>query len=93
MDAKRLSDYGKSSNNPSFSTVKSTSVLEAMYNRQQVFNPLGGSVLPRDVASGTYGGSQSVGGKNVNINGGDKNITMNDGTNDRLLIGFQQGGF
>lgn len=93
MDAKRLSDYGKSSNQPSFRTVQNTSVVEALYNARTNYSALSNATLPRDIATGTLNGTQSVGGNNVNINGASKNITMNDGTNDRLLIGYQQGGF
>jgi hypothetical protein len=93
MDARRLSDYGKSNNRPSFMTVASIPLLQSMYNAKLKFNPLGNQILPYNIASGTLGGTQSVGGSNVNINGSSKNITMSDGTNTRLLIGYQQGGF
>lgn len=38
-------------------------------------------------------GSIEVGAANVKIDGANKRILINDGTNDRILIGFQSGGF
>lgn len=93
MDAKRVEDYGKNNNRPGFATMETTRLFDAIQQAQMRFNVFGSRVLPRQVSSGTYAGTQQVGGSNVNISGANKNITMNDGTNDRLLIGYQQGGF
>jgi len=41
----------------------------------------------------TLSGDVSVGSGNVKIDGVNKRIIINDGTNDRILIGFQSGGF
>lgn len=94
MDAKRLDDYGKANNLPKFKTVAGQRLYEALQSSSAIFNIGSSRVLPRNLASGTLAGTQQVGGGgNVNISGANKNITMNDGTNDRLLIGYQQGGF
>jgi len=44
-------------------------------------------------AGQTLSGDVSVGIGNVKIDGANKRIFINDGTNDRILIGFQSGGF
>lgn len=41
----------------------------------------------------TLSGDIQVGIGNVKIDGANKRILINDGTNDRILIGFQSGGF
>lgn len=41
--------------------------------------------------TGSLGNTMAVG--DVNINGSDGNIVLSDGTNDRVLIGQQTGGF
>ena len=38
-------------------------------------------------------GDIQVGTGNVKIDGANKRIIINDGTNDRILIGYQSGGF
>ena len=43
--------------------------------------------------SGSLGDKIQVGGSNVIIDGANRRITINDGANDRVLIGFQEGGF
>jgi len=44
-------------------------------------------------AETVIGGAVVVGDNNVVIDGENKNIIVNDGDNDRILIGYQQGGF
>lgn len=41
----------------------------------------------------TITGTFTVGASNVIIDGANKRILVNDGTNNRILIGFQSGGF
>lgn len=50
--------------------------------------------------SGSQSGTSSIGGSSgsgtgtgLSINAGQQNITLNDGTNDRLLLGRDVGGF
>lgn len=50
-------------------------------------------VQPRDISSGTMRGQQTLGGPRVKVNSSEGNIVVNDGTNDRILIGFQEDGF
>ena len=44
-------------------------------------------------SSQTLSGDIQVGGANVKIDGANGRILINDGTNDRILIGYQSGGF
>ena len=49
--------------------------------------------LTKAGASQVLAGDIQVGVGNVKIDGANKRIVINDGTNDRILIGFQSGGF
>ncbi len=51
------------------------------------------SVAVDKLTTGTLEVVMDVGSGNVKIDGGNKQILVNDGTNDRILIGFQSGGF
>jgi len=44
-------------------------------------------------ASGTFTGTIYVGSANVLLDGANKRIVINDGTNDRVLIGYLSSGF
>jgi hypothetical protein len=58
--------------------------------------PQNNNVLPRNLfTSGTLPGNTviNIGVNNVKIDGKNKCIIINDGTNDRVIIGYQQGGF
>ncbi len=46
-----------------------------------------------NITSGTITFTMGLGGANVKIDGVNKRIIVNDGTNDRVLIGYQSGGF
>ena len=46
-----------------------------------------------NVQDGTYTNALNVGDGNVKIDGANKRIIINDGTNDRVLIGYDSGGF
>lgn len=53
-------------------------------------------VLPRQVfTSGTLPGNTviRIGNANITIDGANKRILVSDGTNDRVLIGYQENGF
>lgn len=50
-------------------------------------------VAPRQVTTGVQAGQQLLGTEKVQINSSDGNIIIKDGTNTRILIGFQSGGF
>jgi len=53
-------------------------------------------ILPRNIfASGTLPGNTviRIGETNLKIDGENRRIILNDGTNDRILIGYQSGGF
>jgi hypothetical protein len=43
--------------------------------------------------SGSLGDRIQVGGNNVIIDGGNRRIVINDGVHDRVLLGYQSGGF
>jgi hypothetical protein len=43
--------------------------------------------------SGTIRLGTGTGAASIILDGGNKRITVNDGTNDRILIGYQSGGF
>ena len=58
--------------------------------------PIDPRIMPRNiVASGVLPGNTVIylGDKNIKISGRDRNITVNDGTNDRILLGYKSGGF
>jgi hypothetical protein len=53
-------------------------------------------ILPRNIfASGTLPGNTviRIGDSNITIDGANRRILISDGTNDRVLIGFQESGF
>lgn len=50
-------------------------------------------VLPRQVPTGTGRGQQSIGENNIRIENDNARIIINDGSNDRVLLGKQVGGF
>jgi len=53
-------------------------------------------ILPRNIfASGTLPGNTilRLGDANIIIDTPNRRIIINDGTNDRVLIGYQEGGF
>ena len=50
-------------------------------------------ILPRQIPTGTGRGQQAVGDKNIRIEYDNRRIIINDGENDRVLIGFDSGGF
>lgn len=54
----------------------------------------GNAVFAGTIQAGTLiSGSVIVGDSNIIIDGESKTIIVNDGTNDRVLIGYQEGGF
>jgi len=60
------------------------------------YAPQGMDIVPRNiVSSGTLPGNTvlRIGEKNLVIDGTNRRIMMNDDTNDRLLEGYQSGGF
>lgn len=54
---------------------------------------LSGSQGDSTTLGGNTGGSAGSSNGNLQINAGDNNITLSDGTNTRLLLGKQVGGF
>jgi len=52
-----------------------------------------GQYLTKAGTAQAFSGSINVGVGNVKIDGANKRILINDGTNDRILIGFQSAGF
>lgn len=53
-------------------------------------------ILPRNIfASGTLPGNTviRVGEANLTIDGENRRILLNDGTNDRIILGYSSGGF
>ena len=61
-------------------------------NPAQRYSPL----LPRQMNSGSMGGTTEVrfgGDANVKIDNANRRIIISDGTDDRVLIGFDLGGF
>lgn len=63
-----------------------TTATPTNFDATQVSGSQSGSI-----ALGGSGGSGSSAG--LSINAGQQNITLSDGTTNRLLIGFEQGGF
>lgn len=53
----------------------------------------GSSVSFADITAGTNSNALNVGAGNVKIDGANKRIIINDGTNDRVLIGYLLGKF
>lgn len=53
----------------------------------------GNATFAGTIGSGTINGELEVGENNILIDGANKRIIINDGTNDRILIGYQSGGF
>lgn len=53
---------------------------------------LGGYMSKTDTGQ-SFTGSFTLGTANITIDGANKRIVINDGTNDRILIGYQSGGF
>ena len=54
----------------------------------------GDAIFKGKIQSGAvFTGAVNVGNNNVIIDGDKKQIIVNDGANDRILIGFQEGGF
>lgn len=45
------------------------------------------------ITTGTITVAVNVGEGNIKLDGANKRITINDGTNDRILIGYHSGGF
>jgi len=52
-----------------------------------------GNFLTKTGTTQAFSGSINVGAGNVLIDGANKRILINDGTDDRILLGFQSGGF
>ena len=52
-----------------------------------------GQYLTKTGTGQTLTGDIQLGVSNVKIDGANKRILINDGTNDRVLVGFQSGGF
>lgn len=53
----------------------------------------GGTIDTSLLGAGTINVAINVGDGNVKIDGANKRIIINDGSNDRILIGYQSGGF
>ena len=51
------------------------------------------SLAADKILAGTVTVALGIGGANVTIDGGNNRIIVNDGTNDRIIIGQQAGGF
>lgn len=54
---------------------------------------LDGNALKKDSTTQVLAGKIIVGDNKITIDGVNKRIIINDGTNDRILIGYQSGGF
>lgn len=59
------------------------------YDAQQI----SGSQGDTTTLGGSAGGSAGTNGGNLQIDAGNNRITLSDGTNTRLLLGYSQGGF
>jgi len=51
------------------------------------------TVAAGKITAGTVTVALDVGASNVKIDGANNRIVINDGTNDRVLLGYQSGGF
>lgn len=52
-----------------------------------------GTVSANKISAGTLTVAVELGTGNIILDGANKQILINDGTNDRILIGYQAGGF
>lgn len=52
-----------------------------------------GQYISKAGTSQAFTGNMNVGASNVKIDGANKRIIINDGSNDRILIGYQENGF
>ena len=52
-----------------------------------------GTLSFNEISGGTINVLASLGTANIKLDGANKQIIINDGTNDRILIGYQSGGF
>lgn len=80
--------------------VTATSATLAAYASQSDLSTVSSTVTTLDGAAvkkartdQNLTGSVNVGVGNVKIDGANKRIIINDGTNDRILLGYQSGGF
>lgn len=73
--------------------MKATGAILSDYASQIDLSNLEGSALLKDSTTQILGGVIKVGGNNIIIDGANKRIIINDGTYDRILIGYQSGGF
>jgi len=52
-----------------------------------------GTLTANKISAGTITVAMELGTGNIILDGANKQILINDGTNDRVLIGYQSGGF
>ena len=52
-----------------------------------------GTLSFNEISGGTINVLANLGTANIKLDGANKQIVVNDGTDDRILIGFQSGGF
>lgn len=70
-----------------------TVTLDQILTQQVGASYGGGRVSPRSITSGTFKGEQRIGDELVKIDSANGRIIINDGENDRVLIGKDEGGF
>lgn len=73
--------------------VVATSATFAAYASQSDLSDLEDEALLKAGTSQALTGDIQVGVGNVKIDGANKRILINDGSDDRILIGYQSGGF
>jgi len=74
--------------------VVATSATFSSYALDADLNTLDGAALKKAVAAQELTGDIRVGtGANVKIDGANARILINDGSDDRILLGYQSGGF
>ncbi len=83
--------------------IRNAAITNAKIGTAQITNALLGTAIIgtanigtlsfNEISGGTINVLANLGTGNVKLDGANKQIIINDGTNDRILIGYQAGGF
>ena len=73
--------------------INDASITTAKIEDLAVTNAKVESLTATKLTAGTIAVGVNVGETNIKLDGANKNIVINDGTNPRILIGYQSGGF
>lgn len=73
--------------------IKDASINNAKLGTAIIGTAQIGTLSFNEISGGTIGVTANLGGTSIRLEGGNARIILNDGTNDRILIGSQSGGF